>query len=143
VVSQWVVVVVVGMEAVTRNMLLAEVAWAAAAVDSGVVGAGTIHLVEATSVVIRQVEATSVVTLQVEATSVVTLQVEATSVVTLQVEEVDMLLLVEAATVVPVEAAGVVMAVAVPIVLPRVPAPAPVLHGEYRYTDKLSGHVVI
>lgn len=109
-------VVAVGIQALTRNTVVAEVAWAAAAVDSGVVGAGTIHLVEAIPVVTRQVEATAVVTLQVEEVDMFLL-----------VEAVDMLLLVEAATVVPVEAAGVVMAGAVPIVQLRVPAP--VLHG--------------
>ena len=103
------------------------------------VEAGTLHLVEAFPVVTSQVEeASSVVTLQVEEDkSVVTLQVEeATSVVTLQVEEVDILLVVEAATVIPVEAAGVVTGVAVPIVRLRVPAPAPVLHGEYGKGDR-------
>ena len=52
-----------------------------------------------------------------------------------------MFLLVEAPTVVPVEAAWVVMAVAVPIVRLRVPAPAPVMHGEYR-EDQMSGYGV-
>jgi hypothetical protein len=52
--------------------------------------------------------------------------------VTLQVEEVVMFPLVEVATVVPVEAAAaVVTGVAVPIARLRVPAPAPVLDGEY------------
>lgn len=110
----------------TRNIVVAEVVWAAAAVDSGVVEAGTIRLVE-------EEEAISVVTLQEEEV--------VTTVVTLQVEEVVMFLLVEVATVVPVEAAAaaVVTGVAVPIARLRVPAPAPVLHGEYGDGDQLSG----
>jgi hypothetical protein len=56
VVSLW-VVAVVDIQSLTRNMVPAEVVWAAAAVDSGVVEAGTIHLVEeAIPVVTRQVE---------------------------------------------------------------------------------------
>jgi hypothetical protein len=132
-----VVVVVVDIQSLTRNMVVVEVVWAAAAVDSGVVEAGTLRLVE--EVVTRQVEeVTTVVTRQVEeVTSVVTLQVEeVTTVVTRQVEEVVLFLLVEVATVVPVEAAAaVVTGVAVPIARLRVPAP--VLDGEYG--DQLSG----
>jgi hypothetical protein len=137
------VVVVVDIQSLTRNMVVAEVVWAAAAVDSRVVEAGTIRLVEeATTVVVtRQVEeVTTVVTRQVEeVTWVVTPQVEeVTTVVTLQVEEV--FLLVEVATVVPVEAAvAVVTGVAVPTARLRVPVPAPVLDGEYGVGDQLSG----
>jgi len=58
----------------------------------------------------------------------------------LLVEEVVMLLLVEVATVVPVEAAAaVVTGVAVPLARLRVPAPAPVLDGEYGEGDQLPG----
>jgi hypothetical protein len=120
-----VVVVVVDIQSLTRNMVPAEVVWAAALADSGVV--------EAVTVVTRQVEeAVTVATRQVEEVE------EAMSVVTRQVEEVDMFLLVEVATVIPVEAAAVVTGVAVPIARLRVPAPAPVLDGEYG-GDQLSG----
>lgn len=113
----------VDIQSLTRNMVVAEVVWAAAAVDSGVVEAGTIRLVE---------EAISVVTRQVEEV-VMSHPVEV-------VEEVVMSLLVEVATVVPVEAAAaaVVTGVAVPLARLRVPAPAPVLDGEYG-GDQLSG----
>ena len=47
VVSQW-VVVVVAIQSLTRNIVLEEVALAAAGVDPGVVGADIIRLVEAT-----------------------------------------------------------------------------------------------
>lgn len=135
-VSQW--VVVEDIQSLTRNMVVAvvvaEVVWAAAAVDSGVVEAGIIRLVEAISVVTRQVE---------EAMPVVTRRVEeVTTVVTLQVEEVVMLLLVEVTTVAPVEAAAAVTGVAVPIARLRVPVPAPVLDGEYGEGDQLSGYGV-
>ena len=131
------------IQSLTRNMVVAEVVWAAAAVDSGVVEAGTLRLVEAISVVTRRVEeAMPLVTPQVEeVNTVVTLQVEeVNTVVTLQVEEVVMFLLVEVATVIPVEAAAaVVTGVAVPIARRRVPVPAPVLDGEYGEGDQLSG----